>query len=363
MDLGAYGTYTVTIQVAYLNSMNHAGDNCYSFWMDAVRIYNPTENSDAENAYDKDNEKDPDYKSIRDILVDANALTESTSASGVVFIDGIESLSDVATYANPGPNNEAYLAYQQAIAFKLIATAQPTAVHIGAKLAFGKEATLMVGGSAFQTLTTATDMYYDLTDALTWTQSGDVWESNVLVLSNNTSGAVISLTNIKLVNAVFGTVTTDGTTEDGSGDETQDAGVATVSVVSDATVTAAAFSVMRMLYAPVEEEVPVFEPEEFSANWVMATKMNRPSKLNILTSDDVAYVTVNGEVIENFRNNPTMSFGKHGFTIVNKYLWTYTETFRTAGTYSYEVIAYDENGVASEPIVVEAVVRFSNTRR
>ena len=82
--------------------------------------------------------------------------------------------------------------------------------------------------------------------------------------------------------------------------------------------------------------------------------------------DDERYIgrrPVNGEVIENFRNNPTMSFGKHGFTIVNKYLWTYTETFRTAGTYSYEVIAYDENGVASEPIVVEAVVRFSNTRR
>lgn len=363
MDLETYGTYTVTIQVAYLNSMNHAGDNCYSFWMDAVRIYNPTENSDAENAYDKDNEKDPDYKTIRDILVDANDLTGNRSASGVVFIDGIESLSDVATYANPGPNNETYLAYQQAIAFKLIATAQPTAVHIGAKLAFGKEATLMVGGSAFQTLTTATDMYYDLTDALTWTKNGNVWESNVVVLSNGTKDAVISLTNIKLVKAVFGTVTTDGTTEDGTGDETQDAGVATVSVVSDATVTAAAFSVMRMLYAPVEEEVPVFEPEEFSANWVVATKMNRPSKLNILTSDDVAYVTVNGVVIENFRNNPTMSFGKHGFTIVNKYLWTYTETFRTAGTYSYEVIAYDENGVASEPIVVEAVVRFSNTRR
>ena len=364
MDLGAYGTYTVTIQVAYLNSMNHAGDNCYSFWMDAVRIYNPAEGNDtAEDAYVEDKENNPDYKTIRDILVDANALTESTSASGVVFIDGIESLSDVATYANPGPNNEAYLAYQQAIAFKLIATKQPTAVHIGAKLAFGEKATLMVGESAFQTLTTATDMYYDLTDALTWKQNGDVWESNVVVLSNSsTDGAVISLTNIKLVNAVFGTVTTDGTTEDGSGDETQDAGVATVSVVSDATVTAAAFSVMRMLYAPVEE-VPVFEPEEFSANWVMATKMNRPSKLNILTSDDVAYVTVNGVVIENFRNNPTMSFGKHGFTIVNKYLWTYTETFRTAGTYSYEVIAYDENGVASEPIVVEAVVRFSNTRR
>lgn len=362
MDLGAYGTYTVTIQVAYLNSMNHAGDNCYSFWMDAVRIYNPTENSDAENAYDKDNEKDPDYKTIRDILVDAKDLTEKGSASGFVFIDGIESLSDVATYANPGPNNETYLADKQAIAFKLIATAQPTAVHIGAKLAFGEEATLMVGESAFQTLTTATDMYYDLTDALTWTQNGNVCESNVVVLSNGTKDAVISLTNIKLVEAVFGTVTTDGTTEDGSGDETQDAGVATVSVVSDATVTAAAFSVMRMLYAPVEE-VPVFEPEEFSANWVVATKMNRPSKLNILTSDDVAYVTVNGEVIENFRNNPTMSFGKHGFTIVNKYLWTYTETFRTAGTYSYEVIAYDENGVASEPIVVEAVVRFSNTRR
>lgn len=364
MDLETYGTYTVTIQVAYLNSMNHAGDNCYSFWMDAVRIYNPAEGNDtAEDAYVEDKENNPDYKTIRDILVDANALTENGSASGVVFIDGIESLSDVATYANPGPNNEAYLAYQQAIAFKLIATAQPTAVHIGAKLAFGEKATLMVGGNAFQTLTTATDMYYDLTDALTWTQNDNVWESDPIVLTNSTDGAVISLTNIKLVNAVFGTVPTDDTTEDGTGDETQDASVATVSVVSDATVTAAAFSVMRMLYAPVEEEVPVFEPEEFSANWVMATKMNRPSKLNILTSDDVAYVTVNGEVIENFRNNPTMSFGKHGFTIVNKYLWTYTETFRTAGTYSYEVIAYDENGVASEPIVVEAIVRFSNTRR
>ena len=86
---------------------DHSKDGSYSFWLDAIRIYDPAKgNSVAEDAYAEDKENNPDYVVLKDIILDSANLTEGGAVNGVVFIDGIDATSDANDYANPGPNND-----------------------------------------------------------------------------------------------------------------------------------------------------------------------------------------------------------------------------------------------------------------
>lgn len=221
-----YGTYTVTIQVAYLETLDHQAKGSYSFWLDGVRIYDPAgPNTDPLTAYSADKEKSPSYATVRDMLVYANSLTSGGKGVGVVFVDGkAETKSDeIAIYAYPGPNHETYLAEGQGIAFKLVCNTVrldtngkfiPPIVHLGAKLAKGSSATLSMvtettgtdgkittNVSEFATLATASDMYYDLGSKLKWSLKDGSYVSDPIVLVNNSSG-IISLTNLKVTEGV-----------------------------------------------------------------------------------------------------------------------------------------------------------------
>jgi hypothetical protein len=108
-------------------------------------------------------------------------------------------------YANPGPNNETYLAHGQSVAFKLAADIPVNNVHIGVKLAFGTSATLCLNGEELVTVTTATDMYYVLLDESDWhavhyPNGTDGYETDVITLSCVSEGSVISMTNLKFTN-------------------------------------------------------------------------------------------------------------------------------------------------------------------
>lgn len=334
-----YGTYNVEIKVTFLNLADHDDDGSYSFWMDAIRIYDPAKNDTTSNqAYDEDKEYAPVYMTLRDLLVGAGDLdTDAEKATGVVFIDGKDATSDIHDYANPGPNNETYLAQGQGVSFKLTSATKPVSAQIGVKLAYGDQATLKLGESDFQTVETASDMYYEM--ALTWKQNeSEMYESNVIVLSNATANAVISLTNIKL--------TYDAPVSDAQ----------TTAVVDEEVLTAAPM-MMRMLYAPVVEEKPdPFVAEYVDATWV-GTRAKRTSILSITTSEDVEAVTVNGEEIGTYVTVPKISFENWKFTVTYYRLWIYTDKQATAGIYTYDVIVYNADGLASEPIAAELTVR------
>jgi len=338
-DLNGYSTYSVEIKVAYLPSFDLTGDSSYSFWLDAIRIYDPAKgNTTAEDAYSKDNELNPYYTTVRDLLVeDAKSLLANgdTATVGAVFIDGKGETFDIADYANPGPNHETYLAYGQGVSFKLIADKKPTATHIGVKLAYGDTATLKIGEADEITVSTATDMYYELPVEFTLNTSTGKYETDVIVLSNGSTDktVVLSITNIKSV------------------------GVEVVAESTNATATTAMFMMMRM-YAPVAEPDP-FVPETFETSWI-AGKAGKISVLTVTTSDDVASVTIDGNELS-YVSLPIIKYENWKLSVTYVKVWMYTVKLGE-GTHSYELVAYDADGLASEPVEA-AVTVVKNGRR
>ena len=332
-----YGTYDVTIQTAYMEVLDHQADGSYSFWLDAIRVYDPAKNDETANdAHKQDQEFTLQYMTLRDLLVEAQgALNVNGQQAGAVFIDGKDDTSNINDYANPGPNHETYLAYRQGVSFKLSAAVKPDVVQLGAKLACGGAATLKYGDKDFQTLTTASDLYYKL-DGLNWTLNEETgkYETGVITLSNSTEGAVISITNLKF--------TTDGS----------EAGV---TAFYDSETVAEGPMLMRAMYCPVEEEV-FFEPAYFSTVW-KAGRVNKWSVLTVVTSEDVDAITVNGQEITKFVRVPEVTFKNLKLQLTHKRVWTYKERINTAGSYTYDVTAYSADGTASRP--VETVLTVS----
>ena len=260
-----YGTYTVKILPLYSKNYDHAGDGSYSFWMDAVRIYDPgLADDDANKAHGDDKELAPTFITLRDLLVDAGSLgsfenQEGNTVEGVVFIDGKTGTSSIDDYANPGPNNELYLAKGQGVSFRIQTYVKPEKVHLGVKLAFGSGASLRIGDTEFKNVTTATDMFYDITNRLIWTSGLDadnqmVYQSNVIVLSNNSANGVLSLTELKLTSGHYSISPMVLTGEDTDG----------VSLFVDREVLTQAPALMKQLYymapEPEKPETPT-DPE------------------------------------------------------------------------------------------------------
>ncbi len=241
-----HGTYHVTIQVAYMTAFDHQpNDSLYTFVLDSIRIYDPVNPAEADtvitDAYKADGEFNPTYTLIKDKILDPTKINNSessvTTIKGVVFIDGMNKTDNAFDYSNPGPNNETYLAVGQYVTFKIQTNFEPDKTMIGAKIASGTSVTLTVSYTTGEdnqqhtitngkTITTATDMYYELA-AITWTrltqtdESGNVtyldkWVSPIITLSNGqavknesdteyATNAILSLTNLKITEKIAST--------------------------------------------------------------------------------------------------------------------------------------------------------------
>ena len=192
-----YGTYTVTITVS------NAGDGT-NFYLDGIRIYNPIDpnGADAEEAQDQyrtDREANAEITELRNILLDAESYKEGT-ADGILYTDGNDNGSSV--YESQGPNNEVYLKPRHSVGFKLHVDAGMRTVQLGAKAVNG-DVSLMVGSNETtqqsRTLTSASDMYYDITQTLSLTTSGDGSQEGIVVITNTgDDDAILSLTNLKV---------------------------------------------------------------------------------------------------------------------------------------------------------------------
>ncbi len=217
-----YGYYSVVITPTFTSGFGHAsvaadGTNYYRVYLDAIRIYSPAgvddeiKDKDVKKAYSTDDELYPSYLELKDMLIGADSLSE-TDTQGIIFIDGIAALdNDIETYKNAGPNNELYLAKDQAVAFEIWATSVPTDIQLGAKLACG-EPKLTISYASKTTdvdVETATDIYYSLNTVLpndaklTWKQvkgsDGNNYYTTGTVVVQNTGeeDSVLSITNLK----------------------------------------------------------------------------------------------------------------------------------------------------------------------
>lgn len=317
----AYGEHTVVIKVAYSEYFDTANKSEYSFWLDAIRVYNPM---GKDYDYTADNEGYPQYIKLRDEL----AKTAETN-KGVVFIDGAANAS-IADYANFGPNNEVYLANGQAISFKVPANEQIASIQIGAKAPDGKKSNIVVTGSETGTnpfnreLETATEMYYDITEQA---------KNGQLVTITNKSDGILSLTNLKITYKTSGkTVTLESLT---------------------AAEQANAVAVVQALFAaPVE----TFSPESFQADWGRAVRAGKRATLTVKTSADVESITVDGQPITSYTTRTQRTGWGWWSPKVTYHVFTYTIT-APAQTTDYAVCAVNAEGTASEPITATLTVR------
>lgn len=192
-----WGNYRVVITPMYYDFFDHhyqegSQDNSYTFYLDAIRIYDPANPGGAnykeiEEVYEKDGEFNPQFMEIRDILLDANNTSEVTEI-GAVFVDGNGTLTDIEDYEAYGPKNEVYLAPGQAISFNLETTTDciPDKLQLSAKLENGSSTQMTIElavpdkdqqwvsfRAKTYTIETAYDLYYEFGEQCVWEAQKD----------------------------------------------------------------------------------------------------------------------------------------------------------------------------------------------
>lgn len=314
-----YGEYTAVIRVFYnsffdKNYSEENNNNQYSFWLDAVRIYDPM----GEYAgYTADNEGYPQYIKLRDEL----AKTAETN-KGVVFIDGKKDAT-IAEYANYGPNNEVYLMKGQAITFKIPANDKIASIQIGAKAPKGtanlnvNETEIVLGG-----LSTATEMYYQIANA------GEQFTIT------NTGDGILSLTNLKI------------TFNDKNHKE----------VTLEEMTAKEQANAVAMVQALFTAPVATFSPETFQADWGRAVRAGKRATLTVKTSADVESITVDGQSITSYTTRTQRTGWGWWSPKVTYHVFTYTTT-APAQTTDYAVCAVNAEGTASEAVTATLTVK------
>lgn len=308
-----YGEYTAVIRVAYSKFFDTAKKNQYSFWLDAIRVYDPMGKDKA--TYTQDKEGYPQYIKLRD------ALVGDTAQSQAVFIDGAENAA-IATYENYGPNNEVYLASGQAITFTVQNNEKIASIQIGAKAPDGSNAAKMVVNkdeANAKDIQSATEMYYEI---------GTEGKNFTIV---NKGEGILSLTNLKI------TFTTSGQT-------------VTLTPLSTEAQKAAVLSVRALFAAPEQ----TFEPKYFTAKWSRNVRKGGTATLTVKASADVESITVDGQPITTYATKTARSVWGAKETY---HVFTYRVENAVAGDYT--IYALNADGAASDPITAKLTVRPS----
>lgn len=321
-----YDTYTVVISVEYDSFFDKTGDNEYTFVLDAIRVYNPM--GEDNDTYVQDDEGYPQYIKLRDKLASGNASAEA------VFIDGSKAETEITNYANYGPNNEVYLAKNQAISFNVPNAENIASVQIGAKSPDGgaKMKVTVGSGNAVETeISTATEMYYQLEGASKGQQ----------IVIANTGDKILSLTNLKIT---FTTKQSDEVKLAALTDEDQANAVATV----------------RALFAAPTPEVKTFEPKTFKVALNKdSIREGQKATLTVKTSADVEAITVNGDIVKNY--NTRYERSGWGWWAEKVECRVFTVTLTPTETTDYEVAAVNAEGTASEPVTCTLTVKPAQT--
>lgn len=321
-----YGEYTAVVQVFYNsffdeNYNEKSENNQYSFWLDAVRIYDPM----GEYAgYTQDNEGYPQYIKLHDEVVKEKA----TPNVNALFIDGKENAT-IAEYANYGPNNEVYLMNGQAITFKIPQNANVDSIQIGAKAPDGKPAQMAVNADKPVEISTATEMYYKINVNVSTADQ-------TVVIANKNGTGILSLTNLKITY------------------KTKPAENEKVTLAAlDTQEQENAVSLVRALFtAPMA----TFSPETFEADWGRAVRAGKKATLTVKTSADVESITVDGQSITSYTTRTQRTGWGWWSPKVTYHVFTYTIT-APAQTTDYAVCAVNAEGTASEAVTATLTVK------
>ena len=263
--------------------------------IDGFRVYRSTATSDEnETPTVADNypvtEQNVNYWNILDVI--KGSITAYTESSNEYTVD-------VQQYENAGgPQNEIYLAGGRGVAFRLTDT-NITSVQVSLRA---------VSGSTEYNSTTInsnTEMYYSVN------------AQNGIFTITNTGKSLLAIGNVKLPSSV-------------TADKIQDA----------STISNAELATAIQLAIHGAEEPEVFAPDTFTAK-TTATNVVRKKvvTLKVTVSSDVAYVTING--VKYTRTGFQSAFNKNRTILV-------VNTVPKNETKTYEIVAYNADGVASE---------------
>ena len=261
------------------------------------RVYRDTTGTVAQNYPTA--EQNLTYTNIIKLM--GNKLITATVENGVV-----ENVT-ASDYQNQGgPQNEVYLAKEQAISFG-VSTGDPIQVSLRAV-----SGTSDYNGTEISSIT---EMYYEVKPKL-------VDGQYTVTIMNKQSDGLLAIGNVKVPNSVT---------------------VQTTSELSDNVILASVRAVYAAAPEPVEPEL--FTPDTFKVH-VTSLPMFRSKivTLGITVSKDIAYVTVNGRTY-----TPSRFFSRWLKTVTIPV----TETISRSETRTYTIIAYNSDGTASEPIVVK----------
>ena len=272
--------------------------------IDGFRVYRAT---DTDNQYYSETEKNMTYARMLDMVNDNFTAYVENDGTGIWSLSNYE--------ANGGPQNEIYLDKNDAV---FLNVSGMTSLQITARVAGGKNnadsLTLWVDGIQVP-IETSTEMYYniDLTNV----------ERTVLTIRTDSADVLLGLANVKY----------KGTLNTLSQEDIDEA----LALLNSAPVEP----------EPVEPEPTVFTPERFDADiHVTRAIFRKYVTVSVKTSLDVAYITVNGQRVDPI-NNRWFSWGANGTRS-----FTFRDTIGRNDSVAYEVIAYDADGNASEPIIL-----------
>ena len=335
-----YDNYNVTITVFYNDAFEHNGDSSYDFWLDAIRVYEPLGPS-GNDSYKVDGEGYPQYIRLRDEIAKDNGSV----GTDTLFIEGKEN-AKVAEYTNLGPNNEVYLANGQAISFKLPKNTNIDKVQIGAKAPVGAT-NLNVNGKnvVADGLKSATEMYYDITSQA----------SGRLVTITNTTGNILSLTNIKIT---FKQQQNEPVSLETLSNDDAEAAVTTVRALFAAPVDP----------EPTEPEQPeepekTFKPERFETSWSSNVRKGGRAVLTVKASTDVDAIIVDGVTYTKyFTRTERVGRGWNAQRVTYRE-FVYMMTVNESGTLTVPVVAVSNEQGESSPYETTLTVKPSSPIR
>lgn len=164
-------------------------DKAVDYQLDGVRVYNPG-SADVDAMYEA-GEQHATFLKVRDLLISEEDFTSGMQGvTGAVYTDTLHEGATITDYEKIGPKNEVYLANGNAIAFKVDDYKDGMKVMVGLSAPEAGKGTVKLSSGADvepTAINSTVDMYYNVTP-----------NDNGYVVIENTSDALISVTNVKL---------------------------------------------------------------------------------------------------------------------------------------------------------------------
>lgn len=273
--------------------------------IDGFRVYGDT----AKDAYTAEGEYGATYTNVLDAMLNNDNGSFTAYAENQTTSEWTQ-----ANYeGNGGPQNEVYLAQGHAIVFKVNAGAT---VQISSRAAKGTPNLIVNGKVIVPNLVSNTEMYYNVTAT----------SDGIVTIQNDVADSLLALGNLKM---------------------STDIQVMPLSLEDEVTV----FTLLRMAPAPGEPEVPeepeeteVFTPEKLNVSVKSFNVIrNKLVTVTVNASTDVEKLTINGQTVKPMNS----LLVKRGWS--KEYIYVFTDTVKRGESKSYEIVAYDADGLASEP--------------